>query len=151
MAAFNDPVKGEALSTKMYDGGACIIFHASGASGAGLFNAAVKANKLAIGVDSDQYLTASPEQQPLILTSMIKRVDTAVYNSIKEVGDGTFKAGATVFGLAEDGLDYSNSNTAELTPDIIDKLEELRQQIISGDIVVPEDPKDAEPGGHRSR
>src|SRR5918992_1431564 len=77
--AFNDPVRGEALSTSMYDDGAEIIYHAAGASGAGLFNAAVDANKLAIGVDSDQYLTASPEQQPLILTSMLKRVDTAVY------------------------------------------------------------------------
>ena len=78
----------------MYDDGAEIIYHASGASGAGLFNAAVKADKLAIGVDSDQYLTASPEQQPLILTSMLKRVDVAVYNAIEQVGSGTFAAGA---------------------------------------------------------
>jgi basic membrane protein A and related proteins len=143
VGAFNDPVKGEALSTKMYDDGAEIIYHASGASGAGLFNAAVKANKLAIGVDSDQYLTSSPEQQPLILTSMLKRVDTAVYNAIDQVGSDTFASGATVLGLAEDGVDYSKSNTAELTQDIIDKLEEYRTQIVSGDIVVPEDPKDA--------
>ena len=115
VGAFNDPVKGQALSTKMYDDGAEIIYHASGASGAGLFNAAVKAGKLAIGVDSDQYLTASPEQQPLILTSMLKRVDTAVYNAIQQVGDGSFVAGGAVFGMAEDGVDYSKSNTAELT------------------------------------
>ena len=143
VTAFNDPVKGEALSTKMYDQGAEIIYHASGASGAGLFNAAVKANKLAIGVDSDQYLTASPEQQPLILTSMIKRVDTAVYTAIQGVGDGSFEAGGKVFSLADEGLDYSKSNTAELTQDIIDQLEAFRQQIISGEIVVPENPKDA--------
>ena len=140
VGAFNDPVKGEALSTKMYDDGAEIIYHASGASGAGLFNAAVKADKLAIGVDSDQYLTASPEQQPLILTSMLKRVDTAVYNAIDQVGTDTFKAGATVFGLADDGVDYSKSNTTELTQDIIDQLEVFRTKIVSGDIVVPEDP-----------
>lgn len=140
VSAFNDPVKGEALSTKMYDEGAEIIYHASGASGAGLFNAAVKANKLAIGVDSDQYLTASPEQQPLILTSMLKRVDTATYNAIQQVGSGTFVSGATVLGLAEEGVDYSRSNTAELTQDIIDQLEAFRAQIISGDIVVPTDP-----------
>jgi basic membrane protein A len=140
VGAFNDPVKGEALSTKMYDDGAEIIYHASGASGGGLFNAAVKANKLAIGVDSDQYLTASPEQQPLILTSMLKRVDTAVYTAIQQVGEGSFAAGATVLGLAEEGLDYSKSNTAEMTQDIIDQLEAFREQILSGDIVVPEDP-----------
>jgi len=140
VTAFNDPVKGEALSTKMYDQGAEIIYHASGASGAGLFNAAVKANKLAIGVDSDQYLTASPDQQPLIFTSMIKRVDTAVNTAIKQVGDGSFQAGGTVFDLAGEGLDYSKSNTAEMTQDIIDQLETYRQQIISGAIVVPDDP-----------
>ena len=86
--AFNDPVKGEQLSTAMYDDGAEIIYHAAGASGAGLFNAAVEAQKMAIGVDSDQYLTASPEQQPLILTSMLKRVDVAVFNAIEAVGAG---------------------------------------------------------------
>jgi basic membrane protein A len=139
--AFNDPVKGEALSTKMYDAGAEVIYHASGASGAGLFNAAVEANKLAIGVDSDQYLTASAEQQPLILTSMLKRVDVAVYNAIKAVGDGTF-GGSQVFGMAEDGVDYSKSNTAEMTQDIIDQLEDYRAQIISGEIVVPDKPDD---------
>ena len=140
VSAFNDPVKGEALSTKMYDAGAEVIFHASGASGAGLFNAAVKANKLAIGVDSDQYLTASPEQQPLILTSMIKRVDTAVYDSIKSTGDGSFAAGGQVFGLAEDGIDYSKSNTDLMTQDIIDQLDAFKQQIIDGDITVPDTP-----------
>jgi basic membrane protein A and related proteins len=138
--AFNDAVKGEALSTKMYDQGAEIIYHAAGASGAGLFNAAVKAGKLAIGVDSDQYLTASPEQQPLILTSMLKRVDVATYNAIKQTGEGSFITGPQVFGLAEDGLDFSTSNTAELTQDIIDQMNDYRQQIIDGTIVVPDDP-----------
>jgi basic membrane protein A and related proteins len=138
--AFNDAVKGEALSTAMYDDGAEIIYHAAGASGAGLFNAAVKAGKLAIGVDSDQYLTASAEQQPLILTSMLKRVDVAVYNTIAAQGEGTFTSGPSVFGLAEDGVDYATSNPAELTQDIIDQLEGFREQIISGEIVVPDDP-----------
>jgi basic membrane protein A and related proteins len=138
--AFNDAVKGEALSTKMYDEGAEIIYHAAGASGAGLFNAAVKAGKLAIGVDSDQYLSASPEQQPLILTSMLKRVDTAVYDTISAMGEGNFTAGASVFGMAEEGVDYSTSNPTELTQDIIDQLEAFRAKIISGEIVVPTDP-----------
>jgi basic membrane protein A len=137
--AFNDPVRGEELSTSMYDDGAEIIYHAAGASGAGLFNAAVEANKLAIGVDSDQYLTASPEQQPLILTSMLKRVDTAVYNAIQAVGDGSF-GGSFVFGMAEEGLDYSQSNPEELTEDIIAQLDEYKAQIIDGTITVPDTP-----------
>jgi basic membrane protein A len=140
VTAFNDAVKGEALSTGMYNKGACIIYHAAGASGAGLFNAAVKANKWAIGVDSDQYLTASAEQQPLILTSMLKRVDTAVHDAIGATGDGTFAAGAEVFGLADQGVDYSKSNTELMTQDIIDQLETFRGQIIDGTIEVPSEP-----------
>jgi basic membrane protein A and related proteins len=138
--AFNNPVAGEELSTSMYDEGAEIIYHAAGASGAGLFNAAVEANKLAIGVDSDQYLTASPEQQPLILTSMLKRVDVAVYNAIQAVGETGELGGSQVFGMAEDGVDYSKSNEEEMTPDIIEQLDEFKQQIIDGTIVVPDTP-----------
>ena len=138
--AFNDPVKGEQLSTKMYDEGADIIYHASGASGAGLFNAAVEAQKLAIGVDSDQYLTASPEQQPLILTSMLKRVDVAVYNAIQAQGEGSF-GGSQVFGMAEDGVDYATSNPDQLTADITEQLDQFKQQIIDGTIVVPDTPE----------
>jgi basic membrane protein A len=138
--AFNDPVAGEALSTDMYDAGAEIVYHAAGASGAGLFNAAVTANKLAIGVDSDQYQTASPEQQPLILTSRIKRVDTAVFEAITAAGDGSFTGGARVFGMAEGGVDYSQSNAEELTADITEQLDAYKQQIIDGEITVPEAP-----------
>jgi basic membrane protein A and related proteins len=137
--AFNDPVKGEQLSTAMYDDGAEIIYHAAGASGAGLFNAAVEAQKFAIGVDSDQYLTASPEQQPLILTSMLKRVDVAVFNSIEAVGAGSLGS-SQVFGMAEDGVDYATSNPEELTADITEQLDEFKQQIIDGTIVVPDTP-----------
>jgi basic membrane protein A len=137
-AFVNAPV-GEELSTKMYDDGAEIIYHAAGASGAGLFNAAVEAQKFAIGVDSDQYLTASPEQQPLILTSMLKRVDVAVFNSIEAVGAGTL-GGSQVFGMAEDGVDYATSNPEELTADITEQLDAFKQQIIDGTIVVPESP-----------
>ena len=140
VTAFNDAVKGEALSTKMYDDGACIIYHAAGASGAGLFNAAVSADKLAIGVDSDQYLLVSAEQQPLILTSMLKRVDTAVHDAIQQVGEGSLAAGNTVFGMAEGGVDYSKSNTDLMTDDMIAQLDDLKQQIIDGTITVPDTP-----------
>ena len=140
VTAFNDAVKGEALSTGMYDDGACIIYHAAGASGAGLFNAAVVADKLAIGVDSDQYLLVSAEQQPHIMTSMLKRVDTTVHDAIEQAGDASLEAGAQVFGMAEGGVDYSKSNTELMTDDIITLLDDLKAQIIAGDIVVPEAP-----------
>lgn len=145
-AAFNDPTKGEALSAKMYDGGADVIYHAAGASGAGLFKAAVAAKGLAIGVDSDQSLTASSEQQALILTSMLKKVDTAVYDTIKEVSEGGFTTGFQVFGLAEDGIDYAvndfNDNEELLSSDIQTEMDNYKQQILDGKIEVP-----TEPGG----
>lgn len=142
--AFVDPTKGEALSDKMYDGGADVIYHASGQSGLGLFKSAVKANKLAIGVDSDQSLTASPEEQKLILTSMLKRVDTAVYDAIKNVVEDSWVPGFISLGLAEEGVDYAineyNDNDDLLSSDIQAKLDEFKQQIIDGEIKVPEKP-----------
>ena len=144
VGAFVDPTKGEALSQKMYDQGADVIYHAAGQSGLGLFKAAVDANKLAIGVDSDQSLTASPEEQKLILTSMLKRVDTAVYDAIKNVVNDTWQPGFISLGLAEEGVDYAvnefNDNDDLLSSDIQAKLDEYKQQIIDGEITVPEKP-----------
>ena len=143
--AFVDPTKGEALSNKMYDGGADIVYHAAGLSGAGLFKAAVEQDELAIGVDSDQSLTASPEQREHILTSMLKRVDTAVHDAIQQEGEGSFKAGTQVFGLAEQGVDYAvneyNDNDQLLSKDIQTKLEDYKEQIVSGAIKVPTEPE----------
>ena len=83
--AFDDPTQGEALSNKMYDDGACIIYHAAGDSGNGLFKAAAEQQMIAIGVDSDQHEVVSADQAEWIMTSMIKRVDTAVYDTIVAV------------------------------------------------------------------
>jgi basic membrane protein A len=134
VTAFNNPTAGKALSLKMYGEGADVIYHASGASGAGLFQACAQVKKWCIGVDSDQYQTASADQQPYILTSMLKRVDTATYNAIKG-----FKAGFQVFGLAEDGVDFSTANTA-LTADMQDAMNKAKQDIIDGKITVPDAP-----------
>jgi basic membrane protein A and related proteins len=139
--AFDDPIQGEALSNKMYDNGACIVYHAAGNSGNGLFKAAAAQQKLAIGVDSDQYKAVTADQAPYIFTSMIKRVDTATYNTIKAAADGTFKGGAQVFDLASDGISYSTSNTELMTQDIIDTVNQYKEKIIDGTIVPPEDPK----------
>lgn len=138
--AFVDPTAGEALSAGMYDDGADVIYHAAGQSGLGLFKAAVAANKLAIGVDSDQYLTASEAEQPLILTSMIKRVDTAIYESIKQQAEGEFQGGFQAFGLAEEGVGYSDSNPA-LTDEMKAAMDQAIEGIVSGDITVPEEPE----------
>ena len=141
--AFVNTTQGEILSEAMYDQGADVIYHAAGQSGLGLFKEAVEQGPeaLAIGVDSDQYLTASPEEQQHIITSMLKRVDTAVYEAIKAQVEGTFEPGAQVFGLAEEGVDYADSNPDLLPEDIQARLDELKEQIINGEITVPEEPQ----------
>ena len=108
--AFVNPTAGKALSEKMYSEGADVIYHAAGLSGAGLFQAAAEKSKYAIGVDSDQYLTASAAEQKWIITSALKRVDTATYDTIKAVGDGSFKGGTQTFNLANDGVGFATSN-----------------------------------------
>ena len=145
VAAYADPTRGEALSSKMYDQGADVVFHAAGGSGVGLFKAAVAANKLAIGADLDQSLTATPEERKVILTSMIKRVDTSVLEIIQAQVDGQFKPGTEEFDLSEDGVGYAvnkyNDNEQLMSADIKKELEAYKKQIISGDIKVPSVPQ----------
>ncbi|CAN5722191.1 hypothetical protein BH18ACT17_BH18ACT17_06970 [soil metagenome] len=74
---------------------------------------------------------------------MLKRVDTAVYDAIAQTGEGEFTTGFQVFGLAEEGVGYSKSNTEELTADVIDVVDGYAEQILAGDVVVPEDPAEA--------
>ncbi|MFN2487559.1 MAG: BMP family protein [Acidimicrobiia bacterium] len=144
---FNAPDRAREIALAMYDGGADIVYHAAGGSGAGLFEAASVASDTsgskvwAIGVDSDQYNTADPAVQEFILTSMLKRVDVAVFEVIKSHIDGTVTAGPTSYDLSVDGVGYSTSGG--FVDDIVDQLEEFKAQIISGDIVVPTDPAEA--------
>jgi basic membrane protein A and related proteins len=143
--AFTDITKGEALSSKMYDEGADVIYHAAGQSGLGLLKAAAENQKLAIGVDSDQSLTATPEQRKYILTSMLKRVDVAVHDAIQQEAEDNFQSGTQVFGLKEDGVGYAvnqyNDNEQLLSKDIQAQLDKLKKDIISGQIKVPTEPK----------
>ncbi|MGH2595389.1 MAG: BMP family lipoprotein, partial [Actinomycetota bacterium] len=138
--AFVNPTAGKALSEKMYTEGADVIYHAAGLSGAGLFQAAAEKSKYAIGVDSDQYLTASPDEQKWIITSALKRVDTATYDTIKAVKEGTFAPGVQNFSLANDGVGFATSNPTLLTSDMVDAMNAAKQKIIDGSITVPTAP-----------
>lgn len=138
-SAFSKPDAAEAIALGMYDAGAGIVYHASGASGAGLFRAAAEQRRWAIGVDSDQYQTVSDDERPFVLTSMIKRVDTAVHEAIAITRAGRFTPGSRVFSLADDGVGFSTSNPA-LTPEVVARIEEYERRIIAGEIVVPEIP-----------
>lgn len=135
-SGFSSVDKGKAAAEGMYQGGADVVYHAAGGSGGGVFTAAKAAGKWAIGVDSDQAKTAAPDVQSVILTSMLKRVDTGVYYFIKSVHDGTFKGGTQVFDLKTDGVGYSTTGD-HLSADTIAKVEDFKQQIIDGKITVP--------------
>jgi basic membrane protein A and related proteins len=133
--AFNDPTKGKELALTQYSRGADIIYHASGNTGTGVFNAAEQEKKMAIGVDSDQFHVAPC----CVLTSMLKRVDVSVFEAIKSLKDGKFEGGIREFGLVEDGVGYvyDDNNKTRIPEDVITKVNDLRQKIISGEIKVP--------------
>ena len=137
-SGFADPAKGKTAAQGMFDNGADIVYHASGGSGGGVFEAASESGNWAIGVDSDQYNTADPSVQESILTSMLKNVNVAVFEYLSEVNDGTFPAGITTYDLAVDGVGYSTSGG--FVDDIVEQLDELKQQIIDGEISVPTAP-----------
>ena len=140
-----DPVKAKELALKQIKAGADVLYHASGASGIGMIEAATANEKLSIGVDSDQSLTATDEQKPFILTSMMKRVDNSVYGTIKDFIEGKFEGGYRIFGLEDDGVGYAvNEFNKELISDIQAKLDELIDKVINGDINVPSDKNEFE-------
>ncbi len=141
---FIAPDRAQEIAIAMYEGGADIIYHAAGASGVGLFEAAKSQSESsgskvwAIGVDSDQYTTADAAVQEYILTSMLKRVDVAVFEITEAQANGTFASGNTVYDLSVDGVGYSTSGG--FVDDIAADLDAFKEQIISGDIVVPTAP-----------
>jgi len=143
-AGFTDPAKGKEAALAMYEEGADVVYHAAGGSGAGVFEAAKDTSEdtgtkvWAIGVDSDQYETAGAEVQEYILTSMLKRVDTAVFSTINNFVTDSQQSGVVVFDLAADGVAYSKSGG--FVDDIADQIDALRESIIKGDFVVPDAP-----------
>ncbi|HEY0971223.1 MAG TPA: BMP family ABC transporter substrate-binding protein [Gemmatimonadales bacterium] len=133
--AFSNPGRGKELALSQYQSGVNVIYHASGSTGLGVFEAARATGKLAIGVDADQYQEAPGH----ILTSMVKGVDAAVFNAIERVKEGTFEGGVFQFGLAEGGVGYVyDENNRSLVPDDIrTRVEALRDSIVAGSIHVP--------------
>lgn len=141
---FIDPASGRVIAQSMFESGADIVYHAAGGSGIGLFLAAKEYSEAtgskvwAIGVDQDQYVTAAEEVREYILTSMVKRVDVAVFNTIEAHVNGEFTAGTVLVDLSVGGVGYSTSGG--FIDDIVDQLEDFKQQIIDGAIVVPTTP-----------
>jgi len=133
-AAWNDPARGAELAIGQFTQGADVVYAAAGATGLGVLQAAADKGKLSIGVDSNQ----NHLHPGSVLTSMLKRVDVAVYNAFTQAKNGTWKAGASSLGLKEGGVDYAldENNRQILTPEIQAKLDEAKRAIIDGKLQV---------------
>ncbi len=133
--AFKDPAKGKALAIAQIGAGADVLYHASGASGHGVFEAAHDAGRLAIGVDADQYA----EMPDTVVTSMVKRADVSVFDTVVAVVEGHFESGMRVFGVKDGAIDYVHEGPhgALLPRDVVARVEELRADVASGRVKVP--------------
>ena len=144
---FNQPDQAKVIATTMYEDGADIVYHAAGGAGNGMFAAAKEFSEdngskvWGIGVDSDQYNTigtVDASLQEYVLTSMLKRVDVAVFEILKDHANGDFAAGPQVYDLSVDGVGYST--TGGYVDDIADQLDGFKAEIVAGNIVVSTDP-----------
>jgi basic membrane protein A len=133
--AFRNPARGKELALAQFARGADVVFHASGSTGLGVFEAAREKEKLAIGVDSDQ----AEEAPGHVLTSMVKRVDVAVFEAARTWRDGGPWGGVREMGLAEGGVDYVyDERNRSLIPDAVHAaVEAFREKIRKGEIRVP--------------
>jgi basic membrane protein A len=133
--AFADPTTGKEMALAQYGRGVDVIFHASGKTGAGVFNAARELGRLAIGVDADQF----HEAPCCVLTSMVKGVDVVVVETVRQVVEGSFRGGVVEYGLKEGGVSYvyDDNNRRWIDEPTHQRVEELRRQIIAGEIQVP--------------
>ena len=133
-SAWNDPTKGGELAQSQFDRGADVVFAAAGGTGVGVYQAAVDAGKLAIGVDSNQ----NHLHPGSMLTSMVKRVDVAVDDAFTSAMNGTWQPGIKVLGLSEDGVGWAldENNRPLVDPDMEAAVNAAKAQIIAGDIKV---------------
>lgn len=133
-AAWNDPAKGGELARSQFDRGVDVVFAVAGGSGMGTLQTAKEKGKLGIGVDSNQ----NALYPGAVLTSMVKRVDNAIYDSFMQMKNGTWKAGVTAKGLKEGGVDWAldENNRKLITPEIEKRVMGARKDIIDGKVKV---------------
>jgi Uncharacterized ABC-type transport system, periplasmic component/surface lipoprotein len=133
-AAWNDPTKGGEIAKSQIDQGADVVYAAAGGTGVGVLQAAADAGKLGIGVDSNQ----NGLHPGKILTSMVKRVDLAVYDAFMDAKNGEFTGGINDLGLKEDGVGYAmdENNKDLVTPEMLEAVEKAKADIIAGTVTV---------------
>ncbi|TKX55024.1 MULTISPECIES: BMP family lipoprotein [Halorubrum] len=140
VGSYADPSGGREQALSMYQSGADIVYHAAGATGVGVFQAAQSEGRFAFGVDQDQSVS-EPSFADVIVASMVKRVDTAVYESISNVIDGSHQGGNTIaLGLESNGVEcvYGQEIGGQVPEDIKTAVADARDEIIAGNIDVPE-------------
>ncbi|GAE93285.1 unspecified monosaccharide ABC transport system [Gracilibacillus boraciitolerans JCM 21714] len=144
--SFADAAKGKLIATNMYDSGVDVIYHASGATGNGVFNQAkdMKQNNpekeiWVIGVDRDQHDEGQINDHNVTLTSMVKRVDVAVQDVATRGMNGEFPGGELLqYGLEEDGISYAKTNEEAMTEEIISAVDEWKEKLLSGEVKAPQ-------------
>ncbi len=140
--SFSDPAQGQSIASSMYNNGADIIYHAAGGTGNGVFRAAQNNGRYAIGVDADQSRSL-PEYADVILASMVKHVDEAVFRSIRRVVNGNFEGGTVnELGLEQNGVEavYGSELESEIPQSVKSALQQSEQKIVNGEISVPTEP-----------
>lgn len=140
--SFSDTLKGKSIATSMFQNGADIVAHAAGAVGDGVIEAAKEQDKWAIGVDRDQNYLA-PDN---VLTSVMKRVDVAIFNASKAFKEGNFEGGSTVtYGLADDGaVGLAPTTDKNVDAEILEDVKLIEQEIVAGNIEVPRNAEEYE-------
>ncbi len=134
VGGFNDPTTAKTISSTFVEKGADIIFHASGASGMGVFQAAEEKGFIAIGVNLNQN-TIAPDY---IMASMLKKLDSCAYHAITSVVEDTYTGENQVLGLSDGGVDFTvEGSNITVSDDILSELDQMREKIIAGEIEVP--------------
>ena len=135
--AFSDPARGKELAIAQFNKGADVILAAAGATSLGILEAAKEYNKFIIWVDANGNHLAPG----LVLTSMIKGVELSIFQTIQSVVEGNFAGGTKIYGLKEGGIQYivDENNRNLLSQELLNRVENLKTKIITGEIVVPFD------------
>ena len=132
--SFTDAAKGKAIANQMIGKGADVVFHAAGAVGDGVIEAAKEKNKMAVGVDRDQNYLAPKN----VITSSMKRVDNAVFNVVKDFTQGKFLGGTTIeYGLKDGAVDIASSTSKMIPSVLLEDVNSLKKKIIEGKIKIP--------------
>ncbi len=133
---FNDPTTAKTIANTFFEKGADVIFHASGASGMGVFQAAEEKNFISMGVNLNQNSIA-PDY---IMASMLKKLDTCAYHAIASIVDNTYTGENQMLGLGDGGVDLTvEGSNIEVSENVMQKLEEIREAIVNGEIQVPDE------------